>query len=61
MVFRDLSDQGKTRHLPTPSPLRQMWKKFLQRWADSEYDGKKTLNEASLKEIESIRVHMKRG
>ena len=63
MVFRDPSDQGKKRHLPTPSPLilEGNLDKFLQHWADSEYDDKKTLSDAALKEIESIRVRMKKG
>lgn len=50
MVFRDPSDQGETRHAPTPTPpiLVRNLDAFLQRWKDSEYDGRKILSAAAL-------------
>ena len=62
-VFRDSTDQGETRHLPTPSPaiLESNLDKFLLLWKESEYDGKKLLSSAAWKEIENIRVHIQKG
>ena len=63
MVFRDPNDQGNKRHLSTPSPsiLESNDNKFVQHWTDSEYEGKKVLSTAALKEIENIRVHIRKG
>lgn len=63
MVFRDPSDQGEKRHSLTPAPhvLEKNLDSFLQRWEHSEYKGKPVLSAAALKEITSIRIHMKKG
>lgn len=63
MVFRDPSDQGQKRALPTPSPgvMDSNINNFLQHWQNAEYNGKKLLSAAALKEIENIRVHVKKG
>lgn len=63
MVFRDPSDHGDKRTLPTPSPnvLENNISTFLKHWKDAEYDKKKLLSEAALKEIECLRVHVKKG
>ena len=63
MVFRDPSDLGEKRCSPTPTPLilESNLDKFIQRWKDAEYDGQKVLNAAALKEVENLRVHMKKG
>lgn len=63
VVFRDPSDLGEKRHCPTPSPLimEKNLDKFVERWKDAEHDGQKVLNAAALKEVDNIRVHMKKG
>ena len=63
MVFRDPSDLGEKRHCLTPTPrvLENNLDKFLQRWKEAEHDGQKVLNAAALKEVENLRVHMKKG
>ena len=63
MVFRDHSDQGAKRQSSTPAPsvLESNLDTFLQCWKDAEYDERKVLSAAALKEIENIRVHMKKG
>ena len=35
--------------------------KFVECWKDAEHDGQKVLNAAALKEVNNIRVHMKKG
>ena len=34
---------------------------ILQQWKDAEHDGQKVLNEAALKEVNNVRVHMRKG
>ena len=35
--------------------------KFKEQWKDAEYNKQPVMNESALKEIENIRVHMKKG
>ena len=63
LVFRDPSDLGKDRKLITPAPeiLESNLDKFKEQWKDAEYNKQPVMNESALKEIENIRVHMKKG
>lgn len=63
MVFRDPSDQGEKRVSSTPSPdiLECNINNFLKHWKNVEYDGKKLLSAAALKEIRNLRVHIEKG
>ena len=63
MVFRARSDRGKERLCTTPSPdiLECNLNEFIQWWKDAEYDGKKLLGPKALKELDTIRINMKKG
>ena len=63
MVFRDPSDKGDKRTLPTPTPdiLEKPLDQFLHRWRESEYNENKLLSAAAIKEVENIRLHIKKG
>lgn len=63
LVFRDPSDLGKDRKLVTPSPivLEGNLDNFYQQWKNAEYNERPVVNESVLKEMENIRVHMKKG
>ena len=63
MVFRANNDHGKERQCMTPTPevLELNLDSFIKRWKDADYDGRKLLSPNALKELDNIRVHMKRG
>lgn len=63
LVFRDPSDRGKERHMATPSAevLESSLDQFKNRWKDAQCNGQPVLSMPALKEIEHIRVHMKKG
>ena len=63
MVFIARSDHGKECLYTTPSPdiPECNLNEFIQRWKDAECDGKKLLGPKALKELGTIRIHMKKG
>lgn len=63
LVFRDPSDQGEKHHTATPPPqvLNNSLDKFLQCWQDAEFQGRKVLSAAAMKETDNIRVHFNKG
>lgn len=63
MVFRDPSDQGRSRTKITPPAhiLRQQMCSFQDTWHDVAYNGKLVLPPAAIQEIRNILVHIDRG
>ena len=63
MVFRDPSDRGPIRSMPTPSPsiLRENLNSFHQRWLGVTYNGREILPHAAVKEINCLMKHINRG
>lgn len=62
-VFRDPSDLGKERKLITPSPsiLEANIDHFYLKWKDAQYSGTYIINESVKKEIDNVKIHMKKG
>ena len=63
-VFRDPSDVGDVRQLPTPSPkdLENNLDAFVRRWKDvKSHGGKIILTSQVLEEINRLRQHISRG
>jgi hypothetical protein len=63
LVFRDPSDRGESRKVVTPSPvvLEGNLDNFNHEWKKAEYNKQPILNDSVLKEMENIRVHMRKG
>ena len=63
MVFRDPTDQGSKRTKETPSAaiLIKNIRNFEDRWKSTQSAGKMVLNQAAIKEIRNLEVHMNKG
>ena len=63
LLFRDPSDIGKLRTLPTPDKdiLINNVEKFISKWKDASSDGWHIINEKVMKELSSLKVHIQRG
>ena len=63
MAFRDHSDKGPTRNMPTPSPptLRENLNRFHRRWQGITYNGREILTHGAVKEINCLMKHIDRG
>jgi len=63
LVFRDPSDLGKDRKLTTPAPnvLEANLDKFYHEWKNIKYSDQPIMSESVLRELENIRVRMKKG
>ena len=59
-LFRNPTDKGRERTLPTPDPytLQKNLDQFLQKWNHAEVEGRRILNEKTLHEIEALRIHI---
>ena len=63
IVFRDPSDRGVRRTLPTPEPdvmLAQL-DAFAERWKNAHYNGVNVLKPAAEKEITNLKKHIIKG
>ena len=63
MVFRSPTDIGKKRRQKTPCSAVTMERleDFIKKWKRCELNGWRVLNDNALKEITSLRVHIRRG
>lgn len=63
LLFRDASDLGERRLKSTPNiyTLEQNLNAFQLKWKDAEIHGQFIFNDKITKEIESLRVHIRRG